>query len=268
MIQLALRYALIGWPVLPLEPRGKNPLSRLVRHGVAHATTDASVIRDWWRSEPDANIGIACRDLIVVDVDPRNGGEEALRMIQPTKLPRTPTARTGSRGWHFLFQRPAADLAGKLTAGVDLVHGARRYIVAAPSVHPNGEHYRWVTPPSVPVAPLPQWVIDRARRPEFVPVSIPRLDTPRDERVRRARAYAAYLEPAISGQGGHSATFKAAATIARGFALSEDEALFVLSEWNERCQPPWSERELKRKIREALTKGRQTVGELLERRSA
>lgn len=71
------------------------------------------------------------------------------------------------------------------------------------------------------------------------------------EVIRRARSYLARLEPAISGQGGHNATFHAACVCVLGFGLSEGDAFRVLSEWNESCQPPWSERDLARKIREA-----------------
>jgi hypothetical protein len=262
----ALRCARLG-PVLPLEPRGKNPLARLVRHGVGHATTDYEVLRDWWGRAPDANVGIACRDLLVVDVDVRHGGdaELALLLAEHGPFPRTPTARTGSGGTHVLFRRPAWPLLAKLRTGVDLVHGARRYIVAPPSLHPCGERYRWTTPPSVPAADAPEWLVAMARRPEPMPVGVPRLDTPSDERMRRARAYAAVLDPAISGQHGHDTTFRVAVRVARGFALSEDEALAVLAPWNASCRPPWNERDLRRKVREALEHGDLPMGALLER---
>lgn len=100
ILAAVLLYARLGWPVIPLEPREKRPLSRLVPHGVTHATTDANTLRFWWGAEPNANIGIACAGLAVIDVDPRNGGEEELRAIQPERLPRTPAAKTGSGGWH------------------------------------------------------------------------------------------------------------------------------------------------------------------------
>jgi hypothetical protein len=267
MLEHALSYAVRDWPVLPLEPRGKNPLAKLVRHGVTHATTDLDVIRDWWRRAPNANIGIACRDLLVVDVDVRNDGEAELMLLLPGPgaLPRSPTQRTGTDGWHYLFRRPDAPLAGKLARGVDLVHGARRYIVAAPSIHPSGGLYRWTVQPSALLPDAPRWLVDLARRPEPAPVSIPRLDTPSDERVRRARAYAARLDPAISGQHGHDVAFRACVRVARGFALPEDEALAVLAPWNATCKPPWSERDLRRKVRQALEHGELPVGALLER---
>jgi hypothetical protein len=43
--------------------------------------------------------------------------------------------------------------------------------------------------------------------------------------------------------------------VVRGFALDQQTAYSLLSEWNQRCLPPWSEKELHRKIREAHDKG-------------
>ena len=71
--------------------------------------------------------------------------------------------------------------------------------------------------------------------------------------IERARRYIAKCAPAISGQGGHGATFHVAAVLAHGFALAESDALMLLREWNLGCQPPWSERELRHKIASAVT---------------
>ena len=59
LLDHALAYAQRGWHVLPLEPRGKAPLGRLVPHGAHDATRDAATIERWWGDEPQANIGIA-----------------------------------------------------------------------------------------------------------------------------------------------------------------------------------------------------------------
>ena len=48
----------------------------------------------------------------------------------------------------------------------------------------------------------------------------------------------------------------------RGFELSDDEALAVLNEWNWRCEPPCSERELRDKIARARRYGKEQIGGL------
>jgi hypothetical protein len=73
----------------------------------------------------------------------------------------------------------------------------------------------------------------------------------------RARAYLAKLPSAVSGQGGHTATYHAAVVLVKGFALDDDSAARLLGEWNQsRCQPPWSGSELRHKLREAVRSSR------------
>lgn len=68
----------------------------------------------------------------------------------------------------------------------------------------------------------------------------------------RAQKYLARLPAAVSGQGGHSATFRAACAAVLGFGLSPDEAYPLLAEWNQtHCEPPWDEYELRHKLEDA-----------------
>jgi len=79
----------------------------------------------------------------------------------------------------------------------------------------------------------------------------------------RARAYLARVPPAVSGDHGDLHTFQTCCRVVRGFALDDDQALALLAEWNARCQPPWTERELLQKIRSARRNGREPIGGLL-----
>jgi hypothetical protein len=69
--------------------------------------------------------------------------------------------------------------------------------------------------------------------------------------IERARKYVAKCPVAISGQGGHNATFHAAAVLVHGFALGEPDALALLREWNCSCVPPWGESDLQHKVKSA-----------------
>jgi P4 family phage/plasmid primase-like protien len=69
---------------------------------------------------------------------------------------------------------------------------------------------------------------------------------------KRAIAYLKSCPAAISGQGGHDATWRAALAVVRGFKLDRDTAFRVLwTHYNLRCQPPWSEKELRHKVESA-----------------
>jgi hypothetical protein len=66
--------------------------------------------------------------------------------------------------------------------------------------------------------------------------------------LERARRYLECCDPAISGAGGHNTTFRVACTLLHGFCLSPTEAFRLLKIYNETCQPPWSDSELRHKI--------------------
>lgn len=69
-----------------------------------------------------------------------------------------------------------------------------------------------------------------------------------NERIGR---YLAACPPAVSGQNGHGKTFAVACAIHRGFNLTEEETFYWLSQYNTRCDPPWSEPELRHKAKSA-----------------
>lgn len=161
----ALYYASLGWAVFPLVPQDKVPLigKRDGGNGLHDATTDADQITAWWTGTPDANVGLVTGSksgVVVVDVDGENG-EAALAHYGT--LPVTVESRTG-KGRHLLFAGTTIrNSAGKLGAQLD-VRGEGGYIVAPPSVHPNGSRYQWVRgryPGMVPLAEIPETIAAR-----------------------------------------------------------------------------------------------------------
>ena len=83
--------------------------------------------------------------------------------------------------------------------------------------------------------------------------------------LQRAALWLSKVPPAVSGQSGHSTTSTAAVGLVHGFQLSEGDALALLSAWNQSCQPPWSDRELIHKLREAASKSHsKPAGHLLQ----
>ena len=75
----------------------------------------------------------------------------------------------------------------------------------------------------------------------------------RADLVQSARNYLAKVPGAISGQGGSNQTFKAACKLAR-FGLTDEEAMPLFREWNQKCEPPWEEKDLQKKLRDARIK--------------
>ena len=98
-----------------------------------------------------------------------------------------------------------------------------------------------------------------------IPSSVPKARRPLSAAgsVERARAFLQRVDPAVAGQQGDLQTFRVCCRVVRGFDLSDDEAVRALSEWNARCEPPWSERELQQKVMNARRYGREPQGGLL-----
>jgi RecA-family ATPase len=144
----ALHYAEQGFAVFPLIPREKKPATT---NGFKDATTDPKQISFWWDMDPNYNIGIATGKpsggLVVIDIDNGHGGNgsDSLRDWERNNhnLPDTCTALTGSGGVH-LYYRDTEEYRNKagILDSVD-VRGDGGYIVAPPSVHPNGGSYEW-----------------------------------------------------------------------------------------------------------------------------
>jgi hypothetical protein len=91
-------------------------------------------------------------------------------------------------------------------------------------------------------------------RPEPAILPVPLAANPADVE-RRAVAYLAAMQPAVSSQRGHGATYAAATALVHGFGIEPERALHLLLEhYNPRCQPPWPVKDLEHKIRSAVEK--------------
>jgi hypothetical protein len=101
-------------------------------------------------------------------------------------------------------------------------------------------------------------------KPSVVVPKCPRREGLARPALDQARAYIRRCPGAVSGRGGHNFTYHVAMLLVEGFALTDAEAWACLCEWNERCEPPWTDRELRHKIdsaRKRLIEAR--VGERL-----
>ena len=169
MLAYAVSYADAGWKVFPLgpkkAPRIKSPHPKGFRckgecgewgHGVNDATTDISIVSEWWATDyPDSGIGAAVPDgVFVLDTDPRKPGylEAAALLATHGALPDTLLTISGrlDGGIHRFYRAPVGKLAGRLLVpgfeeiaepGFDL-KSAGGYVVMPPTPHPaTGQPY-------------------------------------------------------------------------------------------------------------------------------
>lgn len=134
------------------------------------ATLDMSQILQWASFWPQSNVGMPTGHpwrYVVIDVDPRHGGERSLDDLQRKFgfFPPTIETITGSGGRHYFFNTPKVELqnsSGKIAPGVD-VRGHHGFVVVPPSLHASGNRYEWVAghaPDEIAAAAMPAWLID------------------------------------------------------------------------------------------------------------
>lgn len=119
-----------------------------------------------------------------------------------------------------------------------------------PTMPPGGWRVERLTGTAIDPTP----VLALEQQPKLRVVEQPR-PLSSDERIKRAAAYLAKIPGAVSGSGGHTCTFNAVAHVLIGFDLSADDAkALILNDYNHRCDPPWSEKDIDHKI-ESVSKG-------------
>lgn len=144
LLKSALEYAKYGFAVFPCNPKGKAPLGHLVPNGHLDATVKPKLIRHFWTMCPTANIGIVPPEgYAVIDVDPRDGGLTTLQRLG--KGTETLKAFSGGldRGHHLWYRYVPHTLPGSLGKGIQLKANGHGYVIAPPSIHPDGGIYAW-----------------------------------------------------------------------------------------------------------------------------
>lgn len=243
----AIEYAKKGLAVFPLIPRDKRPLTA---NGFKDATTDIAKIEEWWTINPSANIGIATGDvsggLVVVDMDiddeeDKDGYQSFVKWTDETAsiLPDTWLSITGRGGYHMMFKSSFAvrSRTGWLDA-VD-VRANGGYIVAPPSIHPNGRRYEWEeAPEDVMIADTSDSDV------EFLMNSINVNDKKSGEILK---------VPDVIPKGHRDETMFKLACKYQAMGMSDDAMLAALMAENQaRCNPPLSEKEIRQKVNQAL----------------
>ncbi len=125
------------------------------------AISNGDQIRTWWARWSDANIGVATRGLLVIDIDA--GGDQSLRQLEQLygSLPPTMTVSTGGPGTHFFYRRPPerkiACNVRRLGPRID-VRGDGGFVIAHPSRHGSGDLYTLQV--AISLAEAPTWLVD------------------------------------------------------------------------------------------------------------
>ena len=236
LLDAALEYARMGWPVFPCHRTGHQPL---VERGFYAATCDEKAVRAWWTQWPGAAIGLRTGDVsgvFAVDIDPRNGGDAYLAQLEGEHgdLPASVESQTGGDGRHVLLTwpgRPVPCSTGKIGPGID-IKGDGGYVILPPSDHASGQQYHWLPahePGSREVADAPTWLLGMIE--SFVaPIVAGSTSADAGDEIPEG-----YRNRTLASQAGHM----------RQIGMAAEEIAPALHAINaRRCSPPLDDREV------------------------
>jgi hypothetical protein len=220
LVDFAHAYLSNDWSIIPLIPREKRPSLPWVRYQQTRATEEEA--SDWFL-DGTANLGIvtgSISDLTILDCD----SESAIALAESLGLPPTWTVQTGKgRHYYFRYQSGSRNFQKRDDLpGIDL-RSEGGYVVAPPSIHPNGHAYQWLVNTGE-LADLPAWVL----------ASAPVHKTP--------------FPMLYSVQPPGSRNQSLARLAGKWVKLGIEDALYIAQLWNAQHTPPLPWREVARTV--------------------
>ncbi|WP_430598325.1 bifunctional DNA primase/polymerase [Enterococcus sp. AZ177] len=192
LIETAKNYAKLGYKVFPLTPLSKIPMKGT--QGSKEATTDLSIIQQWWTTTPQANIGLVTDKFLVLDIDVHdkaNDGFKSMTTLIDTfgELPETSVIATANGGAHIYLLKPkGVHLPQKIAfmKGIDIKAHPNNYVVAPPSEikRSDGTIGSYQVKDKHPMAECPKWLIDYILRNEPKQSQGFTIDSSRSNRYR------------------------------------------------------------------------------------
>lgn len=220
-----------GWSILPVKPSEKRPyMTNWLQYQHTRATKEMA--DSWFTSLTGAGVGMVTgriSGVVVLDIESYCSIpiDELLRRY-PTQM----ISRTGTGGYHLFYLYPNG--VSKIANRVGIFEGADiradgGFIVLPPTRHPNGKLYEWIK--KGPLGVFPKALLDIQSQP-------------------KAQGDG-WITEALRGvsEGGRN---DACARLAGYFfhkGLNADIVEALLTEWNERNDPPLPMREIRTTIK-------------------
>lgn len=272
LVDAVLDAARCGLSVLPwqYENGSKKPMMRW--KDLQQRPLSPAQVEDWWRSNPDHNWGAitgSLSNLVVIDLDDKEASTWARDTLPPTEW----LVSTG-RGEHWGYRHPGGTVKNRVKIGgmnIDL-RGDGGWVAMPPSRHKNGHLYEWMSfrgsmpfPDELPIFD-PSWLPAPVVR--ELPAAAPAGSVIASDAFRRASAWLRKRAPAVEGNAGDTWTYITCAQMVRDFGLGEHDAYEALMDWNMSCMPPWDEKTLRQKIRNAMQYGTAAKGSAPDTRAS
>lgn len=262
-LQAALNWAQRGFAVFPVEEGGKEPIHTAWQDV---ATRDANTIRALWTDpvlgmERHYNIGTLCTDMIVVDIDVKNGKDGINEYATIGGHYDTLVVKTPSGGFHCYFNGPDSSNS-PISPAID-IRSHNGFVLAPGSSLPGigTETYEIVNErPMVWIPPAVETLVAAARFRTVEAVEF-EFDTP--AAIEAGIGFLQSVPGAVEGQRGDDKTFQVAARLCREMGLSAAMAFTLMRDyWNQKCSPPWDLDVLWNKVENAMHYGTAELGRL------
>lgn len=263
-LEILYSYIDRGWNIFPVEPNGKRPVvvsSGKLENGEAfdvrfkwntwqHTRVSKDLVKEWFNKYPDCNWAVICgsiSNVVVLDID----GDVGLKSVSEhhPEIQQTKTFMQASpHGFHMFFSHPGIDVKSfPILPKVDC-KGDGGYIVIHPSKI-DDESYRILV--DAELASCPGWIA--------------RGEGVRKDDVEETTSHASTRPQWVSellATGSPSGRRNEDAARLVGFFwnrnVAKDIIEQIISPWADRCQPPFSRRELQTVIR-SICSYQQTV---------
>lgn len=161
-----------GYPVFSIRPIINGVCSCGCEKGGKHPYDNSWQHTPVWSDEKLAeqerrgrmsNYGVLVKGLLVVDIDPKNGGSPDMLDLSACKF----IVRTGSGGWHYYF-KATGSLRQTLPEYPGIDFKSSGYVVGPGSGHLSGKKYEVFLGSIEDISEAPQELIELLKRPDAV----------------------------------------------------------------------------------------------------
>jgi len=225
-LDMALKYFDLGWSIIPVKTKSKQPLITWKKY--QHQLPSRREVRTWWRENPEAGIGVVLGKIsgvFCVDVD-GDQGEQILKKVGIDLESSGALTQQTPRGRHYFFAYPQDGILQRNFEGGE-VRSSGHYVNVYPSIHPSGTRYSWIQSPftASPVE-APVALLDFAKSGSH---------NGKTERVSNI---------ILKGERNNELT-RLAGSMRRPGMTGDEIFESLVTENNNRCQPPLPEKEVR-----------------------
>jgi len=148
------------------DAAGKHPVLKQWQHSPIWSDDQLEVMHE--TGQLATGYGVLCNGLIVIDIDPRNGGNKSYQKLAHIAEQCQFVVATGGGGKHLYFKAPeGVALVSHLSAYKGIDFKSNGYVVGPGSIHKSGNQYEVLIGSPFDITDAPEELIELLRKPAF-----------------------------------------------------------------------------------------------------